>query len=132
MKPSELGLVALGGGIGTLARYGALETFPVARGTFPTTTFVVNAIAGFLLGFFLARLSASDRYRPLLVPGVVGGFGTLSLVVVETALLIDDGEPVLGVVYLAATVVVGIIVVLFGTWIGRGKTRLVLTAEEMM
>jgi CrcB protein len=132
VKPSELGLVAAGGAIGTVARYSALEAFPVARGTFPTTTFVVNAIAGFLLGLLLARLATNDRYKPFLVPGIVGGFGTLSLVAVETALLIDDGEVMLGVEYLAATVVVGVLVVLLGSWIGRGKSRLVLTSEEMM
>ncbi|MGQ0826575.1 MAG: fluoride efflux transporter FluC [Actinomycetota bacterium] len=132
MSRSELGPVAAGGAVGTLARYGALDHFPVGRDTFPTTTLIVNLVASLLLGFLLARLASSARYKALLVPGVVGGLGTLSLVVVEAAMLVADGAADIALAYVGATILGGIVLVVIGEWLG-GHRRFAtsMTREEM-
>lgn len=128
MKREHVDLVAVacGGALGTLGRYGALRAFPVERGEFPTTTLVVNCVASLLLGLFLALLDPRSHparflpnwLRPVLVPGVVGGFGTLSLVAVEFVLLLDAHAPRTAAAYLGATLVGGVTLTTAGLWLG--------------
>ncbi|HEX5613679.1 MAG TPA: CrcB family protein [Acidimicrobiia bacterium] len=116
--------VAAGGAVGTLLRYGALEAYPVGHATFPTTVFVVNVIASFALGWLLARLDPRGRHplapasRPFLVAGVVGAFGTLSAVVVDTVLLLNAHRVGVAATYLVGTFVVGVAALLVGIRLG--------------
>ena len=79
----------------------------------------MNLIASIALGYLLAVLEHRPDLRALLVPGVVGGFGTLSLVAVEVVQLWDDGHALTAVAYLLATVVGGIVCVIAGLALGR-------------
>ena len=119
MSGREIALVGVGGAIGTLMRYGAIRAFPIEPGSFPTTILVVNLIASIALGYLLAVLAHRPDLRTLLVPGVVGGFGTLSLVAVEVVKLWDDGHALTSVTYLLATVAGGIVFVIAGLALGR-------------
>ena len=121
----ELVGVCIGGALGATARYAALRAWPVRPGTFPTTVLLVNLAASALLGFLLARLdprrgTAPDGAVPraLLVAGLVGGFGTLSTVAVEMSLLVAHGHAGTAVVYGAATVVGGLLVLTGGLFAG--------------
>jgi CrcB protein len=121
----ELLAVAVGGALGATARYEAVRTWPVAVGTFPTTVLAVNLVASALLGLFLALLDdgrgawgCRPVVRGALVAGVVGGFGTLSLVSVELAQLVADGHGGTAVAYASATIVGGITLVTLGLLAG--------------
>jgi fluoride exporter len=129
-----VGVVVVGGAIGTAARYGLGQRFPVAAGSFPTATLVENAGGAALLGFLLSLLVERDvpRWlRPLLATGVLGSFTTFSTFSTELVLLVHEGEAVVAVLYAAATMVVGIAAAALGVtgahrWRGRagaGTTR---------
>lgn len=115
MHGLPLAVVAVGGVLGALARYGAGLLWPTATGTFPTTTFVVNALGSALIGVVMVLItevwSTHALVRPFLVPGVLGGFTTFSTSSVDTEQLLQGGHPELALAYAALTLVVAIIAV---------------------
>lgn len=126
LAPRALLLVAVGGTIGALARYGLVRAFPVGAGTFPTTTFCINVTGAFALAFLLETLSrrgAPDHWLRLLVGvGVLGAFTTFSTMATELALLWRAGDRGTAVAYAAASLVAGVVAVLAGLW-GAGYRR---------
>jgi len=92
LSPRALLIVAVGGAVGALARYGLSRAFPVAPGTFPATTFVINVTGAFALAFLLESLlrrGAPDHWLRLLVGvGVLGAFTTFSTMATEIALVL--------------------------------------------
>jgi CrcB protein len=91
-----IGLVAAGGALGSVARYGVTGIFP---GNFPWGTFAVNLTGCFLLGFLyylsLGRGLLSPEGRGFLFIGVFGGYTTLSTFGLETATLFRSPAPFL-------------------------------------
>lgn len=71
-----LGAVAVGGGIGAAARYGAALVWPTGPGSFPVTTLLVNVIGCALIGVLIVVVteirSAHHLTRPFLGTGVLG------------------------------------------------------------
>lgn len=117
--------VALGGALGAIARYAILLAFPVAREGFPAGTLVVNGVGSFLLGLALGWFETprSQRapawLRPFLLAGFIGAFTTLSLVVVDHAVLITEGRSMEALVFALVTLVGTIVVAFVGIAIGR-------------
>jgi CrcB protein len=113
-----LGLVAVGGIVGALARYGLLRAFPVGAETFPTTTLVVNITGAFVLTVLLellVRRGTPDHWLRLLVGvGVLGAFTTMSTFATELALLWRDHERATAIEYALASVAGGALAVLLG------------------
>lgn len=118
LSPRALLVVAVGGALGALGRYGIAEAFPVASGTFPTTTFLVNVGGAFALAFLLEvlqRRGAPEHWLRLLVGvGVLGAFTTFSAMATEIALLWRGGDGDIAVVYAATSVVAGVAAVFAG------------------
>jgi CrcB protein len=87
--------LAVGGVLGTLARYGLAGWVHTWAGTaFPWGTFVVNALGSFLLGFALRGSDAaalSPEVRALLTTGFCGAFTTFSTLSWETVALLQAG-----------------------------------------
>lgn len=98
--------------MGTGARYGVAEAFPVLPATFPTTTLAVNLVGAFALGLLLEYLLRRDLVegwvRPAVGIGLLGAFTTFSTFAVEVAALLRDGDAALAVGYVGASVVGGI------------------------
>ena len=111
LAPRLLVAVAVGGAVGALARYGLGRAFPVATGSFPATTLVINLTGAFLLALLvgvLARRPGLDPvWRPLLGTGVLGGYTTFSTFAVDADRLGSTGHPGLAVAYVAATLLGG-------------------------
>lgn len=87
-------LVAAGGALGSVARYGVSGW--LTRGPFPWGTFVVNLTGTFLLAF-LFYLSLNRGYLPpeertFLFVGVFGGYTTFSTFGLETTELLRAGQ----------------------------------------
>jgi fluoride exporter len=91
--------VALGGALGSVARYGCggvVSRF--ADGGFPYGTMVVNVTGAALIGFLAAlsvtegRLLVPPSVRLLTMTGVCGGYTTFSTFSLETFNLMQDGE----------------------------------------
>lgn len=116
----HLGLVALGGAVGTALRAALTLAFSETLG--PALVPIINVVGAFALGLAIGRLSrrpATPRARAaqmLLGTGLLGGFTTYSALAVESA------DPTL-LVWGAAAVVVGTVAAGAGLRLGRGGGR---------
>jgi fluoride exporter len=117
-------LVAIGGAIGSVARY-LLSTFVlrVAGTLFPLGTFVVNAIGclvfGLIAGAADQRVALSPEARAFLLIGILGGFTTFSSYAYESFALIRDGQILWATINLAAQAAVGVVSMAIGFAIMR-------------
>jgi fluoride exporter len=106
--------VALGGGIGAVARY-ALSSWLLpysVSSKFPWPTFAVNLLGCLMAGILIAVMNKyqwhSNGVRLFLLTGVLGGFTTFSAFGLETFELIKRGEPAMAVLYVVASVLAGV------------------------
>jgi len=115
-------LVALGGSLGSVARYlshkyiSSLSSHP-----FPTGTLLVNIIGCLLIGL-LYGLSVKQNYltpefRLLLMTGFCGGFTTFSAFTLEGMNLLHQHRVFLFLLYFAASVFIGLAATFLGYWI---------------
>ena len=129
LTPTFIALVALGGIAGSLARHGVERMLGTSNGL-PVGTLVVNLLGAFALGVLLEGLATrgSDvgyrRAARLLVgTGFLGGFTTYSALAVETDGLLRDGRVALALIYVIATVMVGLLASLAGVLCARTAAR---------
>jgi len=123
-----LALVALGGGFGAVCRY--LLPGLLLRGTaggFPLGTLAVNLIGCLLIGLW-AGLSVRHAWldgelRLLLVTGVLGGFTTFSAFGLESLQLLRRGELALTGLYVGSSILLGLLMVAMGWWLGSWMAR---------
>lgn len=131
LRFSLLMYAALGGAVGTIARY-VLTTIIQGRAgsSFPFATLLINVtgsvLLGFLMRFTLEGATASPEIRLLWTTGFCGGFTTFSTFSYETARLIEDGEWRRGAVYIVTSVVIS----LGGTFAGFALARGLLAARR--
>jgi CrcB protein len=118
-----LGVIAVGGGLGALTRYGLAQAMPVHSGQFPWATFVTNVTGCFLIGVLMVLVPQAHRLvRPFFGVGVLGGFTTFSTYAVEFDNLLRAGHVVLGFAYLAGTLASAMISVLLGVALMKALT----------
>jgi CrcB protein len=115
----RLTLIAFFGAIGTLARYGLQGVVQIrTTSTFPFGTLLVNLSGCFMLGligqFTLNRLVISPDWRVAIAVGFFGGYTTFSSFGWETAKMLEDGEWARTTVYVAASVVAGLLLSVAG------------------
>jgi fluoride exporter len=107
--------IGLIGGVGAIARFlldGAVAS--LAGREFPFGTLVVNLLGAFIAGLLTGLGVQGDRYL-LLETGLIGSFTTFSTWMLESHRLGEDGQPGLGVLNLALSLLVG----LGAAWAGR-------------
>lgn len=118
-----LGVIALGGGFGALARYGLAQVMPTQPGQFPWGTFTTNVLGCLLIGVLMVLItevwSAHRLVQPFLGVGVLGGFTTFSTYAVEIRGLLHPGTVGLAFAYLAGTLIGAMLAVLVGIWATR-------------
>jgi CrcB protein len=99
-------LVAMGGALGSVARYAAYRAWPFASGGWPVATMTVNLVGSFAIGllymYVATRAGSADNARLFWMTGVLGGFTTYSAFALETMLL---GFSATAVAYVLVTVV---------------------------
>ena len=81
------------------------------------STFVINVVAGLLVGIIaalFAKSAISGDARLLLATGFLGGFSTFSTMMNETVTLLRKGEIASFVGYFMASVVVPVVAVACG------------------
>jgi CrcB protein len=115
--------VLAGALLGSGLRLALDSAMPHADDAFPLSTLVVNTVGSFVLGLLVARLwpSASDWMKALLGAGLLGSFTTYSAFAVSLVALASRGEWVVAVVYLVATLALGLGAALLGLRLG-GRT----------
>jgi fluoride exporter len=115
--------IFVGGALGTVARYLFEAHHPTALGNFPWATLAINLSGSLAIGLLVPltehMASRVSWARPFLVVGVLGGWTTYSTLAVEATLLAKDGDIASFLVYLAATVVGGLVLVVAGNALGR-------------
>ena len=124
-----VGLVFVGGVVGTAARY-AVGQVVRPWGAFPAATFVENVVGAFALGVLLEALSrrgpdvgVRQRLRLLLGVGLLGGFTTYSTLASEVDLLLRGGYASVAVGYAVASIVVGFVACTVGIWAAAAHHR---------
>jgi len=124
-----VGLVFVGGVLGTAARYGVGEAVG-PWGAWPAATFSVNVVGAFLLGVLIEALSrrgpdvgVRQRLRLVLGTGFLGAFTTYSTLAVDTDLLLRDGYASVAFAYAVGTVVVGFLATWSGIWAATAQRR---------
>lgn len=128
---SGAGLVALGGAVGSVARYAmgvtvaqwALTLSPASR--FPWGTWSVNLlgalIMGILAGLAMRHESFGTPLRLLLMTGLMGGFTTFSAFGLETLDLIVHKHWGVALSYALSSLVLGVLATALGMALGTGS-----------
>jgi CrcB protein len=119
-------LIAVGGALGSIARYWVGSTVASRLGTkFPYGTFVINLTACVLIGFsltFLAKRTALNPAWRFLVPiGFIGAYSTFSTYEWETLSILRGGAFMEASLYAFGSLFLGLV----ATWLG------VLIAEAL-
>jgi len=113
--------VAVGGALGTVARYFISGAVANAFGqTFPWGTLIINVTGSFVIGFFAGLTGPDGRYlvsstmRQFVMIGLCGGYTTFSSFSLQTLNLMRDGE------WLAVggNVVGSVVLCLLFVWLG--------------
>ena len=116
--------VALGGAIGASARYmtGLMMARLLGKG-FPWGTLTVNIAGSFLMGVLVVVLAQTgNRFAPLLMTGVLGGFTTFSAFSLDAVTLYERGQVALAGGYVAVSVTVSIAALVAGLLLARSLT----------
>jgi fluoride exporter len=111
--------IAVGGSLGSIARYWVGSTVASRMGTrFPYGTFVINITACLIIGFamaFLARRTEFNAAWRFLIPvGFVGAYSTFSTFEWETYSSLQMGDLLIAGLYVFLSLVVGFA----GVWCG--------------
>ena len=117
-------LIALGGALGSIARYWVGSTIAGRMGTkFPYGTFVINMTACVLIGFsltFLARRADLNPAWRFLVPvGFIGAYSTFSTYEWETLSTVHSGAFLLAALYAVSSLALGLAAVWGGSVIAE-------------
>lgn len=137
LHPGLILIVALGGALGTAARYGLAMMFPTQHGL-PVGTAVANLVGAFALGVLLellARPVPESRGRRVmrlgLGTGLLGGFTTYSALALEAWDLLGD-QTALAVGYALGSVLVGLVACFAGVALSAaiGRRRMALLPRD--
>lgn len=125
-------IVGVGGFIGAVARY-KISTWilnSISCGKFPIGTFAVNIIGCLIIGI-LATLAQqyevfNQNLRLMLFTGILGGFTTFSSFGLETIALLQEGEIFTALIYVLASVALGLLAV----WVGMEVSRIIVEVKH--
>lgn len=122
-----VGVVALGGALGALARWAVAQALPHDPGRFPWATLLTNVLGCFLIGVLMVLVvehwPEHLLVRPFIGTGILAGFTTFSTYVVDTRTLVATGRPAVAAAYLAGTLAVGLLAVVTGLRLAERVVR---------
>jgi CrcB protein len=115
--------VAIGGALGSMARYGLGGLVSDKFGqAFPWGTLVINVTGSFVIGFLGALTAPGGKMTPqsrvlttqLLITGVCGGYTTFSSFSLQTLNLLRDREWL----YAGGNILLSVILCMIAVWLG--------------
>lgn len=105
-------LVACGGAIGAVSRYGLGQLIGQPQHLFPWATWWINIVGCVLAGMFFALSQRfpilQQEVRLLLMVGILGGFTTFSSFGLETFTLLKQGQWPIALSYALSSVLIGV------------------------
>lgn len=111
-------LVGIGSFIGGTLRYLIAQMVQSKfLSAFPFGTLTVNIIGCLVIGIVFGmseKLNLSPEWRLFLATGICGGFTTFSAFSLETMQLLRDGQILYGLLYVATSILVGLLAVYLG------------------
>jgi CrcB protein len=123
--PFNILLVALGGALGSVARYLTGVAAGRAFGLkFPYGTLTANVLGGLLMGLLVGVLALrggehQDRWRLLIAVGFLGGYTTFSSFSLELARMVETKAWAQALGYSFGSVVAGVSAVFLGMFLMR-------------
>ena len=117
-------IIGIGGFLGAISRYGMAIWIGQRWGrSFPLGTFVINVSGSFFIGLlmtlFAERFMVNPQWRLLLIVGFLGAYTTFSTFEYETGALIKDGEWLVAMLNVTASVIAGFIALKLGEVIAK-------------
>jgi len=116
-------IVAAGGALGAMARYGLGRLLPVTGG-WPWPTLTANVAGGLLMGVLTGWLAfrggaQGETIRLFAAVGVLGGFTTFSAFSLETVLMIERRQFAMASGYVAISLAASVIALFLGLMLAR-------------
>lgn len=120
----QVAMVFLGGGLGSLFRYGITRLMANYSTNFPYATLTANALSCIVLGFgaYLVQDNAAwltPSVRLFLLVGFCGGFSTYSTFTNETYQLIQSEDWTLAAINIFGNLLVCLIGLVIGIQLGK-------------
>ncbi|EFL51934.1 Camphor resistance CrcB protein [Solidesulfovibrio fructosivorans JJ]] len=120
----KLGLIALAGAAGTLARYWISGfVYGLAGRQFPWGTATANILGCFLFGLIWqlgeGRMLIRTETRAIILTGFMGAFTTFSTFIFESGGLIEDGRYLTALANVGFQTVLGFAALFGGLMLGR-------------
>jgi CrcB protein len=117
------GAIGVGGALGAMARHLVGMICLHAFGTrFPVGTFLINITGSLFLGWFITvtgeKVQMNEVMRMAIATGFVGAYTTFSTYMFESNSMIVNGNMLKAMTYLVGSVVVGLVAVGCGVWLG--------------
>ena len=109
--------VFIGGGLGSMFRYGIGLYFSSMNTDFPLGTFIANFLACLILGFLVGmqiKTNLQTTYSLLLITGFCGGFSTFSTFSNDSLKLFENQQYGLGLLYIGGSVLLGLLAIYLG------------------
>ncbi|OYN99548.1 fluoride efflux transporter FluC [Enemella evansiae] len=117
-----LAVVAAGGALGSLARWGLAVALPHLGPGWPWSTLIVNLTGSLLLGVLIVVVDRRPAHRllyPFLGVGVLGGWTTFSTMMTDVAGLVAAQAVARAGAYLLVSLVGGLLATGFGIVLTR-------------
>ncbi len=116
--------VAIGGAMGSILRYLMVQKAQLCLKTiFPLGVFLVNFLGCFLIGLcyvlIIERYALGPVWRAVVLIGFLGGFTTFSSFTMDTLQLVQQGNYLMALTYVAISVVVCFAANVIGMMLGR-------------
>lgn len=124
MTLAKIGLVALGGALGSVLRYlittafGRYHAIPFPYGTF-TSNILGCLFIGLFSGWLLRQSPHNAHLYLLLITGFCGGFTTFSTFSAENLAMLQQGHYTSFALYTLSSLALCLMAVMLGFWLAR-------------